>query len=81
MIIGAMDLSDRHSLGTSANVPQQAKNRAYIMDAHFTSYNKCSMPCVGKRQLPQGGTSLPSRYIVLMAQVRGAHTQHTCIER
>lgn len=48
MIIGGMGTPHRHWPGTSANVPQQAGNAAYIMVAHFTSYNKCSMPCVGK---------------------------------
>ena len=45
MIIGGMGTPHRHWPGTSANVPQQAGNAAYIMVAHFTSYNKASMPC------------------------------------
>lgn len=51
MIIGAMDLSDRHSLGTSANVPQQAKNRAYIIEERAYSFNTQRLKyCGGSRQ-------------------------------
>ena len=81
MIIGAMDLSDRHSLGTSANVPQQAKNRADIMEAHFTSYNKASMPCspVGVTSARSSAVCKPIYGGVGATPTGGA--QHTLLKR
>jgi len=52
------------------------KQTAYIMVAHFTSYNKCSMPCGACGWHP----SVLCKHIVRSPQGAACPTQHTCIE-